>query len=61
MASKGKAFDILTLIHRLFVDRHEHTGKGGAPIAHDHKVKARVILVPPKVEAPRETRPVLPR
>ncbi|WP_159441456.1 hypothetical protein [Gemmobacter megaterium] len=36
----------------------EHTGKGGKPIEHDHKVKVRVILVPPKVEAPIETRPL---
>lgn len=58
MASKEKAFDILARIHRLLVGRHEYTGKDGAPIAHDHKVKARVILVPPKVEAPLETRPL---
>ncbi|WP_323042872.1 terminase small subunit [Gemmobacter sp.] len=58
MASKEKAFDVLARVHRLFVERHEHTGKDGAPIAHDHKVKARVILIPPKVEAPVESRPL---
>lgn len=58
MASKEKAFDVLARYHRLIVDRHEHTGKDGKPIEHDHKVKARVILVPPKVEAPTETRPL---
>lgn len=58
MASKEKALDILARVHRLFVERHEHSGTNGAPIAHDHKVKARVILIPPKVEAPVETRPL---
>jgi phage terminase small subunit len=58
MASKEKAFDILARVHRLMVERLEHTGKDGKPIEHDHKVKAKVILVPPKVEAPTETRPL---
>jgi hypothetical protein len=57
-ASKEKAFDILARVHRLFLERHEHTGRDGKPIQHDHKVKARVILVPPKVEAPIEVRPL---
>ena len=58
MASKEKAFDILARVHRLIVSHHEHTGKNGKPIEHDHKVKARVILVPPKVAAPVEVRPI---
>lgn len=36
----------------------EVTGKDGKPIEHDHKVKARVVIVPPKVEAPVEVRPL---
>ena len=60
MASKEKAFDILARVHRLFVARHEQTGKDGKPIAHHQTVRARLILVPPKVEAPVETRRVHP-
>jgi len=58
MASKERAFDILARVNRLIVDRHEHTGKNGTPIEHDHNVKARVIIVPPKVAAPVEVRPI---
>nr|WP_323039938.1 terminase small subunit [Gemmobacter sp.] len=60
MASKEKAFDILARVHRLFVARHEHTGKDGKPIEHDHKARARVILVPPKVATAIETKPLHP-
>ena len=58
IASKEKAFDILARVYRLFVSHHEHAGKDGKPIEHGHKTKARVILVPPKVEAPIEVSPV---
>lgn len=60
MASKQAAFDLLAKHHGLAVNRHEVTGKDGKPIQHDVKVKAKVVLVPPKVEAPTETRPLKP-
>lgn len=58
MASKQAAFDLLAKHHGLAVQKHEVTGKDGKPIEHDHKIKARVVLVPPKVAAPIETRPL---
>lgn len=58
MASKEKAFDTLAKHHGLLVQKVEHTGKDGKPIEHDVKVKARVVIVPPKMEAPIETRPL---
>lgn len=58
MASKEKAFDTLAKHHGLLVQKVEHTGKDGKPIEHDVKVKARVVMVPPKMQAPIETRPI---
>ncbi|MCA0421925.1 MAG: terminase small subunit [Proteobacteria bacterium] len=58
MASKDRAFDTLAKHHKIAVETHEHTGKDGKPIEHDVKVKARVVLVPPKAMAPSETRPI---
>lgn len=56
MASKQAAMDLLAKHHGLATQKHEVTGKDGKPIEHDVKVKARVVLVPPKMEAPTETR-----
>lgn len=58
MASKQAAFDLLAKHRGLAVTKHELTGKDGKPIQHDVKVKAKVVLVPPKVEAPVEVRPI---
>lgn len=56
MASKEKAFETLAKHHGLAIEKHEHTGKDGKPI--EVSVKARVVIVPPKAEAPVETRPI---
>ena len=58
MASKQASFDLLAKHHGLLVQKHEVTGKDGKPIEHDVKVKARVVMVPPKMQAPIETRPI---
>lgn len=54
MASKQAAMDLLAKHHGLLVNKHEVTGKDGKPI--QHEVKARVVVVPPKIESPTETR-----
>lgn len=56
MASKEAAFDVLAKHKGLLVSKHEVTGKDGKPI--EHNVRARVVVVPPKVESPTETRPL---
>lgn len=48
MASKQAAFDTLAKHHNLLITKHELTGKDGKPIAHDVKVRAKVVMVPPK-------------
>lgn len=57
-ASKQAAFDLLAKHKGLMAEqhKHEHTGKDGKPI--EHRVKAKVVMVPVKVPAEGSVKPL---
>lgn len=55
-ASKAEAFKVLAKAKGLMVDKHEVTGKNGQPI--EHRVRAKVVLVPVKQPAETTVRPM---
>lgn len=57
-ADRAKSLEILSRYVGISKDKVEHTGKDGKPVEHEHKVVARVVMVPPKQAADITQRPM---